>query len=214
MQDKNNPQVAHAIIAGLTKWHQHSSYHSPNENFPKLNTAIHQQNLLGWQHFLEGWVSTQWADSQHIYFQWIGKQNTGRHWIVSLIAKLWQVAWDQWEHRNATLHKLDLVPSIEASELLNEEVKIEYSFGIGLLLTKDHYVLGVSLSHLLAQSFEQRKLWLTRIQEARAARHRLNQSTLRHLRVLMQSWLSQSCRQKIKTNQIQWRDNPFLLFLT
>jgi hypothetical protein len=34
----------------------------------------------------------------------IGERKTGKRWISSLIKKLWEIAWDLWEHRNGVLH--------------------------------------------------------------------------------------------------------------
>ena len=62
-----------------------------------LETA---QDLLGWDHFLEGVLSTNWAATQHLYYMGLNKRNSGHRWLTLLIKKLWQIAWDIWDYRN------------------------------------------------------------------------------------------------------------------
>jgi hypothetical protein len=57
--------------------------------------------------FMFGNISVLWQEIQAQYFRERGKQNLGMRWISALIQNIWQVAWDQWEHRNAILHNSD-----------------------------------------------------------------------------------------------------------
>jgi hypothetical protein len=45
---------------------------------------------------------------QHRYLQWIGSRRSGLHWLTALIQKLWDIAWDTWDHRNRVLHDTEL----------------------------------------------------------------------------------------------------------
>jgi Fe-S cluster biosynthesis and repair protein YggX len=51
-----------------------------------------------------GNISVLWQEIQAQYFREIRKQNPGLRWTSAIIHKIWKVAWDQWEHRNAILH--------------------------------------------------------------------------------------------------------------
>ena len=189
-EQQTNPQIAEAILTGLHAWHQNVPVQFPTFTFPELNKTLQQQNEIGWQSFLEGWVSTGWQLIQQRHYQWLESKRSGRRWVIALIKKLWQVAWDQWEHRNATLHKQTSIPSIEASEHLNTTISAEYHSGSITLLPQDRYLFGTPLDKLLKQSFDQRTLWLQRIRTARNACHVTHQSSSRHERNLLRAWLS------------------------
>jgi hypothetical protein len=40
-------------------------------------------------------IGTEFLDS---------RRRTGLRWLTALIQKLWDVAWDMWDHRNRVLH--------------------------------------------------------------------------------------------------------------
>jgi hypothetical protein len=76
-----------------------------------------------------GRLSEQWAPIQHTYFQSLGKNTTGRSWAASLIVHLWQLSWNQWDHRN-DVDKNTLHPEKKARiEFLNEQIQNEYEIG-------------------------------------------------------------------------------------
>jgi hypothetical protein len=45
-----------------------------------------------------------WQATQQIYFARIGSSRSPKRWTIALIQKLWEVAWNMWEHRNGILH--------------------------------------------------------------------------------------------------------------
>jgi hypothetical protein len=65
--------------------------------FEELDQA---QNNKGWEALLYGQVSLHWKEIQHKYYIYLGKRNTGDRWVWLMIQKIWDVAWDHWEHRN------------------------------------------------------------------------------------------------------------------
>ena len=87
---------------------------------------------------LEGCISEQWARVQSDYLAWIGSRKSERRWAVALIKKLWEVAWDQWEHRNAAIYetpvgvemsgRLSLTRAIKAEILLGKPIKVQSTF--------------------------------------------------------------------------------------
>jgi hypothetical protein len=56
------------------------------------------QSTLGWRNFLEGFLHKSWQETQGIYFARIGSARSPKCWTIALIQKLWEVAWDMWEH--------------------------------------------------------------------------------------------------------------------
>jgi hypothetical protein len=70
----------------------------------------------------------------------IGKQNSGLSWTSALIQKIWQVAWDQWEHSNMILHKSENLVTQAESVMIESRVHMELETGIQGLLQGDEYI--------------------------------------------------------------------------
>ena len=45
-----------------------------------------------------------WEQAQEAYYKWYRSRKSARRWTTALIQKLWNVAWDLWEHRNGIVH--------------------------------------------------------------------------------------------------------------
>jgi hypothetical protein len=65
---------------------------------PGLLLAIAAQDRIGWLAFFEGCIAVEWSGVQEAHFLWLGCRNTGKRWATSLIVKLWEIAWDLWDH--------------------------------------------------------------------------------------------------------------------
>jgi hypothetical protein len=90
-----------------------------------------------------GNISVLWQEIQAQYCREIGKQNPGPRWTNALIPKIWQVAWDQWEHRNGILHNSENLISQAESEMIASRVQMELETGIQGLLQDDRYLFDV-----------------------------------------------------------------------
>jgi hypothetical protein len=71
-------------------------------NIQKLDQA---RNVISWKALLNGLVSTLWREIQHQYVLLLVKSNPGERWVRLLIQKLWDGAWDEWEHRNEVVRQ-------------------------------------------------------------------------------------------------------------
>ncbi len=98
-----DPDISKAILHYLNSWRSNSS---SDYNVPFwLRDTIKQQADIGWNLFLEGWIAKEWELVQQAYYQLIQSRRTGKRWLISIIKKLWQVAWDMWDHQNQILHE-------------------------------------------------------------------------------------------------------------
>jgi hypothetical protein len=111
-------------------------------------------------------VSTKWREDQSRYLSSIGSAKASRRWVESLIRKLWEVAWDLWEHRNGILHHKEA--SIIISQL-NAEISTEFREKESLL-APDKALFRVGLNSLLSKPIEIKQQWLARIKLARQRR--------------------------------------------
>jgi hypothetical protein len=64
-----------------------------------LQDALQAQDVIGWDNFFDGRLSIAWERIQESHYKWCQSRNSGRRWTIALIQKLWDVAWDLWEHR-------------------------------------------------------------------------------------------------------------------
>jgi hypothetical protein len=89
-----SPVIIKCIEENLLKWQTDQPRNGTR------STLELSQDLLGWDYFLEGFLSTQWADTQDQYYKSLGKNNNGQRWATEIVKKLWSVAWDIWLYRN------------------------------------------------------------------------------------------------------------------
>jgi hypothetical protein len=95
------------IIRRLTEWRSAEPRSPIHTDFPGLQQAIEAQDRIGWLAFFEGCIVVEWVGVQEAHYIWLGCRNTGKRWDTSLVVKLWEVAWDLWNHRNQIKHNLE-----------------------------------------------------------------------------------------------------------
>ena len=124
-----------------------------------------KQKEIGWQAFLEGTPATGWSDVQQRYFEWIGSRKTGKRWLTSVIQKMWDIAWDLWDHRCKILHNKD-------SSILHarqeDDIKTEFDKGTAGLLPHTKRMFSDGLLRVLQRNQQRREAWIVCVQAARA----------------------------------------------
>jgi hypothetical protein len=128
------------------------------------------QDDIGWDKFVFDNISVLWQEILVQYFREIGKQTSGLRWTSALIQKIWQVAWDQWEHRNAILHNYENLVTQAESVMIAYRVQMELETGIQGLLQGDRYLLD---DHRVEKSskwtVDSQVSWIDTVAEARHA---------------------------------------------
>jgi hypothetical protein len=107
------------------------------------------QDDIGWDKFMFGNISVLWQEIQAQYFREKGKQNSDLRWKSALIQKIWQVTWDQWEHRNAILHNSENLVTQAEAVMIASRVQMELETRIQGLLQGDRYLFD---DHQVAKS--------------------------------------------------------------
>ena len=154
--------------------------------------AVAEQDKIGWYNLLLGRLSIKWMDAQQKYLESIGKRTTGKRWTIAIITKLWDIAWDMWQHRNHVTHNT-LHPQKQLEmELLGLEVNEWYEQGPDELLQRDRNLFQKSVETLLKGSGNEQEQWITSVrlahQRAAAAKATRDASMINE-RALMESWL-------------------------
>ena len=132
--------------------------------FLGLAEAVRAQDELGWTAAFEGRWSSQWIVIQDRHFANNNLRQTGRRWLTALIKKLWEVAWDLWEHRNG-IHQ----DNLEAAQRRTNQALIreEYIKGAAGLEGFDRCLFHKPLEDRLSAPLMSQNAWVRRIQAAR-----------------------------------------------
>jgi hypothetical protein len=126
------------------------------------------QDDIGWDKLMFGNISVLWQEIQAQYFREIGKQNSRLRWKSALIQKIWQVAWDQWEHINVILHNSENLATQAESVMITSRVQMELATGIQGLLQGDRYLFDDRRVAKSAKwTVDSQVSWLDTVAEAR-----------------------------------------------
>ena len=161
------PELAQAIIQGLNSWRNNTPMPRKRYSLPHLQTAIAQQNIIGWRGFIHGFISKHWEYAQSLYLQFISKRTTGKRWITSLIKKLWETIWSIWRYRNGLVHAQTNSPLHKITALLNISILKELQIGLDNLPPKYSYLFKMKMSQVLKTSLNQKKQWIITVWVAR-----------------------------------------------
>lgn len=119
-----DPDIQETISRYLNSWR----YSGTLTTLPieALAPAVNSQNSIGWREFFEGWPSREWAVAQQNYFNFLSSRRTGKRWLIALLKKLWNIAWDLWAHRNGILHQKENAVQLADLEQLDRELRSAY----------------------------------------------------------------------------------------
>jgi hypothetical protein len=101
-QSHTSEEVKLCIMTGVTIWLNNDLVQQiNNEILAATRTAFRRQNHIGWDHFIQGRISTSWGDviKHHLQNQGI-KNTTAKQWVTSLISINWKHINALWIQRN------------------------------------------------------------------------------------------------------------------
>ena len=160
------PLIIQAITNRLHEWKHHRCLYPLSPYPPAIAQAAKAQDRIGWGSFLEGGVSILWSAAQALFLPFTKSPKTSRQWTTALIQKLFNVAWDQWEHRNKYLH--DNKNKLDQEEVKQTDAKIRQAFCIGsrLLAPADRGLFKTGRKKILAHLLDSKLDWLRHVQVA------------------------------------------------
>jgi hypothetical protein len=178
-----HPEMTRVIIESLNKWR--TDNHTPvSSHIQWLQDLIDKQNACGWNNFFEGLLLNDWRAVMENYLSKTRSRKSSKRWITALIRKLWQVAWDLWEHRNGYLHEKE---DNLISKQVNKGIQDQFKLGYCELDRQTQALFSRGLAAILRKPLDIRQQWLRRV---KAARNRLQtQSGFAAERRLMTQWL-------------------------
>jgi hypothetical protein len=91
----------------------------------------------------------EWEDIQTHYYKTKHSQRSGKRWTMTLISKLWDVAWGLWDFRNAVYHKQSNHSLHDDTIALDQQVReLTHTLALTGLLSKDKHLETIPIERL------------------------------------------------------------------
>jgi hypothetical protein len=175
---QTDPEIRTAIETRLSQWSDKLPLLPIQTNSVGLQDAIQSQDAIGWwDNFFEGCIAKDWEQAQDAYYKWCRSRKSARRWTTALIQKLWNVAWDLWEHRNGIVHAAENAEIIHGMAEIDIEICAQFQQGPHGLQQRDHGLFTGPVNGILAASIVYRQRWLQKVQTARARASRRQAET-------------------------------------
>jgi hypothetical protein len=185
-ENGTHPEMCKQIITGLTRWRSDDGRESKS-HIPWIQEATTKQYRYGWGNFFKGFMAREWRSAQEVQLSRSRSKRSVRRWLSALIRKLWQIAWDLWEHRNGYLHRnKDSLISAE----VNGKIVEEFRKGTTMLRQTTRALFAGGLETVLSKPLDIRQQWIRRITLARQKDEEAYQETFTAERTLMSQWLN------------------------
>lgn len=195
-QNDTDPDIAELLVDMLNSWREDTN----TNNTPAYGLSLLQsrQQEIGYSAIIEGRLSYEWEACQQAYLTFIRSRRTGRRWVTLIIQRLWDIAWDLWEHRNGILH---LTNNNHASVLedryLDQRITSAYNKLLRLALSTDGHLTKCSLLDITGKHQQYKRSWLLQAEGViRAVQTKVRLDHERRIRELnamrsrLRSWLS------------------------
>jgi hypothetical protein len=193
-----DPDLATLLIDMLCSWRDEATL--PNTPAYGLELLAIRQQELGGQALLEGRMSYEWEACQQAYLTFIRSRRTGKRWSTQIIKKLWEIAWDLWEHRNGILHYQAVNHAINIDTIhLDTRVQSIFRKLLGTAPLTDRHLVQGSLSDLLQKPWHYKRTWLLQaegalklIKENVRTAHERRIREIQLMRLGLRAWLSRT----------------------
>ncbi len=174
--------IREQLIHGLRSWT------TPNLQATQ-NSPLEAQESIGKRYMWDGWLSREWQWQQDQIWKQLKSRKSSRRWTAEIIKKIWNTAWDMWEHRNNILHDSEQNREAILEHNTNKKIRQTYASGTGQLARTDFRLMANTLEYHLGQPHHTKKLWLASI-EAAIHRRRLHEhGAMTAEQRLMETWV-------------------------
>ena len=164
-----SPDIQLVIKEALRQWYEKTDFVPPTVHWTQVNELITAQQEIGWQPFLDGFLSTLWESTQQQYYEWIRKRYTGRRWVTKLLRQLWSISWQMWRHRQAINEQPTSKTMVAIHAELDTQIDAEYNFFSTNPSPHLQRWFSQSIDTLYQDDEDGKKQWLEAVQAARHA---------------------------------------------
>ncbi len=168
MKDQGTaPEIRSEIMSQLACWTQDEPIPEHTEQ-----SFAEEQQRIGWDRMMDRWLSQKWRDHQDKIWKHAKSRKSSLRWTAALIQKLWDVAWDMWQHRNKELHAGTESQQQILHSLTNDKIKALYDGGAQQLPRDVLKFLRQPMETILQYSLASKQMWLEAVQIAQERRQR------------------------------------------
>ena len=130
-----------------------------------------EQDMIGWQRFMEGMLSKKMVCVQEDHHSFTGEGITGLAWARQVVVCLLEVTHGQWIYRNIQVHdEHQGTIRTQEKEALQREIEEELRLGFDCFLDMDKSLADVTLEDLERCGGERQEYWLLAVKAARVAK--------------------------------------------
>ena len=186
-KQQTDPMIRRFLINLLRNWKR-------GEPLPqatgRLSEIIADQETIGWDRFMFGFISKRWATAQQETYDRQGSRRDGRRWAASIIQKIWDISRDQWIHRNSVLHSGDRLAEFHDPDTLEEDVRVAFGAGTPQPCPAKYrrWFRFTHVDQILSKPALDQRLWLRSVALIRTQVTTLQNET-QHMRQRMEAWL-------------------------
>jgi hypothetical protein len=191
------PDISCVLMSRLTALAISMRIYPQHSHFPGVLKALLSQDEIGWTPFFEGCVSNKWTVAQEQYYKQLASQRTGRRWVVELIQKFFDVAWDLWEHHNGIKHHKDNQETLNNMTEVNSETREHFRQGPGSMPQRVQYLFAGSVEDLLMSFIHHRLKWFETVKKTKGIQRECiqrQQTSFEASAKIMEDWLRGRCR--------------------
>ena len=133
-----------------------------------IHKAAQEQDVLGWDNFLLGWITSTWALAQQQHFD-VYASTTNAHlgnaWMKRMISRVYDLVHDVWMYRNSVVHTA-VEEKLNQQEFnkLNLEIDRIYSLGKHRLCHTHRHLMDEGIVVTKEKNVWQKKYWVRTLQ--------------------------------------------------
>jgi hypothetical protein len=122
---KTDPEIIHGVPKYLLM-HDDKPFSQLGYMSEKMRVLTESQDKIGWQNFMEGYISAQFYNIQRFHLLMSGGYLNGSDWTKQFISKNLQITHSQWIYRNISLHdkQQGYLPHKRLEDLLQEILEL------------------------------------------------------------------------------------------
>jgi hypothetical protein len=162
-----HPELVSVITASLLEWQSSSRGYLATPDDATLQLAVNRQRRIGWKSFIEGFWASDWRECQTVYLRERQSQRSSALWISKVQRRIWEIAWQMWQHRNNILHNNGKTIHTQETVALDDEIRQEMDLGIDDLHHKYTHLFQHTLHEILHKPMTHKRMWIMSVWSAR-----------------------------------------------
>ena len=156
-----------------------------------IHQAATSQDLLGWDSFCRGWISSKWRAVQQKYLEEkdFTRRRTSRSWASYVVQYIYQIVYEQWEFRNSIVASSSKnKASLSERNKIANDVRRQFHLGVGTLRPRDHQLLEQGIRNVLSKDVKSQKYWIRKCEVSRAYTESTESNMLVGMRNIFRRW--------------------------